>query len=276
MPTKTAWFADDVVTALSSVPGSPEREHVTMLMRRASRIRLDGGVARAAAATVRSAAASIETHLRRVPSVEDIPLWIEAPHLERLQAFEETGPGIVAFHGMPEMMGVLLASDPGAPSHVASFLAWRGTNGKIHHAYALLHWDLERMAVAAAAATGREQGAVERLMALADAAVPPGFESEMEIWQNIPPDDADAIAAAIRRTCRDVLGEHLFLLSALLLLGSSAVELEIEPQEVDLECVPAPAWSARMAEGSLEPSRRRPGFRLPFFGGPLAWSSPRS
>jgi len=275
----SGWLADDIVEAFSVVPGSFEREHVLALLRRARRVRLDEQTTSAVAATVRNAIWSIERHAGAVdPGLA--PLWIEYDHAPRLAVYER------AVDGAPITVGCLLASDPGAPDHVAIFVAWSvavpegappGTlRGPAHHSYALLHWDLAAFAAAGSAAPERADGlSEERLMGLTRTSVPPGLLSELEIWQDIKAANDPRLDAAVVRTQRDALGEHLFLMSALLMLGSTAVE--VVPAEVDGIGDETPdRWEARLVPGAGDPPWpwTRSGFRVQLLGGPLAWSTP--
>lgn len=267
--TSGGWLADDLAAALAAVPGSPERDHVLGLLRRASRIRLEGAVARAAAETLRDAPDTIERNLGRVSLLGAEALWLEYPHADRRAAFQGAAPA--APGDGPAEVGCLLAADPGQPSHVAAFVAWRAPGGAVHHSYAVLHWDLE--ALAAAAAGGPPGEAQERMMALAVASVPPGFATEMEIWQGVSPAVGGDFQRALRHTERQALGEHLFLLCALLVLDSDAAEMHETPGGPDAGTAPPPSWEARRAA----PARRwpwdraRPGLSAPRFGGPLRW-----
>lgn len=271
------WLADDLAAALDNVPGCLERLHLAGILAQAARVRLDGAVTRAIAETVRAAAGSVERNLDRLSLLGTPALWIEYPHADRIAAF--SGPAAPSQGGLaPRDVGCLLAIDPDQPAHVAVFVCWRLCDGTIRHSYAMLHWNSAAIFSAAgihgdARTGGGGTGACGRLMALATASVPPGFAAEMEIWEDIPRSDADAFASALRRTERDALGEHLFLLASLLMLGSSAVQFAA----VDREPGTGQAWEVGMAKA---PARRgwpwaRPaaGFS-PRWSGPLAWTAP--
>lgn len=271
-PPAPAWLADALAEALASVPGSPEREHVLALLRRARRVRLGDDVARAAAETVRHACCSIERNLDHL-LLGAPATWLEYGHAPRAAAF--SGDAAVAGQS-PRTVGCLLACNPDRPSQVAIFVAWQFASGAIHHAYALLHWDRAAFLRLAAAAPGRDDGgAPGRLLAAVTASVPPGLMAELEIWQGHDAADGPRREAALLRTRRDATGEHLFLLAATMLIESSAVVL--------LPSGPggagADAWEARLAF----PSRRWPwrlwrrrggGFRVAALGSRLAWSPP--
>lgn len=278
------WLADSLIEALSSVPGSPEREHVAALLRRASRIRLDGQVAEAAGATVRLAPGSIEQNLDRVTLFDNASLWLEYPHQNRLSAFAGQSRVPVPTEQQPREVGCLLACNPGHETHVAVFVAWRLADGRILHSYAILHWDVAALHRAGDAARARPPAGAptERLMALARASMPPGMASEMQIWQDISPNDRERQEEAVLLSMRQALGEHLFLLAALLLLDSSSVELQPlaseapQPEQGDEEAdIAPPRWDAHMV-----PAARRWPWRSPPPGfsagwsGPLRWSRP--
>jgi hypothetical protein len=287
LPAAPPTFAARLADELSSVPGSVERSHVASLARCAMRMQLQPDVCRAAAETMRLAPGSIEHHLDRLALPDGLPLWIEYPHADRMAAYgQETGLS-TAGQDVPERVACLLAADPANPAHIAGFVSWRLGDARIMQSYALLHWDLQRMAQASREASrSGDTGAERRLFALADVVVPPGFLSEMEVLLGSP-GPGTRFEHALRRTERDALGEHLFLLSALLLATSSAVTIERETQPAANKTLPT-----EEADGLGEPvtwmvemnpdrpaardwlGRRRSGFRAPRFGGPLSWTQP--
>lgn len=231
----TAWLADGLEEALRGPCGSPEREQILLLLGRARKIRLDEGLARAAALATAGSCAGIERDLDRL----ELPApaaWLEYPHAARCAGGAAPGAGA------PETVGCLLASDPHDPGHVAVFAAWRLGDGRIFHSYALMHWHKGELFSLALRSPARDDGgARDRLMAAARASIPPGLLAEMEIWQGLRPAGAPLAAndpapldrsprgRADAQTLRDVTGEHLFLLSALLLLGSRSVVLSGDP-----------------------------------------------
>lgn len=284
-----AWFADDLAEALSSVPGSPEREHVAALLRRASRIRLDGEVAEAAAATVRLAPGSIEQNLDRITLFDSPSLWLEYPHDSRLRPFQGAAASPVPSELRPRDVGCLLACNPGHETHVACFVAWRLADERILHSYAILHWDVADLHRRGETARNQPREttevSTERLMALARTTMPPGMASEMQIWQDIPPNDRERQEEAVLLSIRQVLGEHLFLLSSLLLLDSSSVELqptEDSPATLgpnadggEIADIAPPRWQAHLVPaGRRWPWRSPPPGFSTSWSGPLRWSRP--
>jgi hypothetical protein len=271
------WLADDLTAALDSVGASMEREHILALLRRSARIRLDGPVARGAANTVYAAIKSIEDTLDHIFLLEDRPLWIEMSHQERLgaAALIELVDPLQSSDLSPLDVGCLLAVDPDAAGHVAAVVAWRNRSGEIHHSYAVLHWDIGMFTKLAAAAQSQDAAGCEaRLMELAEVSVPPGMADELEVWQEVSKEDAEATAQAYHQTKRDACGEHLFLLAALLMLNSSAVTLEVVVAADEADDV-APIWEAHLLpQGRQWPWQRRTGFIRPRFGGPLQWRNP--
>ena len=267
-------FADELARDLASVQGSQEREYVAALARSAARMVLDPAACRAAADTMRLAPGSIERNLDRLALPDGLPLWIEYPHAERMHAYGQSGHGPGADE-WPERVACLLAPDPANPEHVAGFVCWRLADGKIMQSYALLHWDMAAVAALAEAWSGDAAGSEKRLLGLADVAIPPGFGAEMELLVGEPGPNSRYEQACIR-TERDALGEHVFLLSALLLATSDAVLLE----ELQAEGAASPqAWMVRLDAASGPVGRwlgaRSPGFRAPLLGnGPLQWSQP--
>ena len=273
------WFADSLLSSLATVPGSPEREHVCTLMGNATRIRLDQHVSAAAASTAHDGLASIEANLDRVSLLPSRPLWIETSVLASIgqENVESTIPVI-------KDVGYLLARDPSRPEHVAIFMAWRKSDSSIHHSYAILNWNLMTMArnkkLRFQAGERSHEEIAGRLMALADAAIPPGFMAEMEIWQNLLPGSQD-MASAIDYTTKHILGEHLFLLAAILLLDSNAsvfnecppasiTELDRQDQE------PVQCWKVSLQPSGFCMPWNPGGFSKPFFRGPLNWRQPKN
>lgn len=267
------WLADDVSGAMASVPGSPERSQIVELIASAERIYLEPDLCLAAAQTVFRAPGTIERNLGRLSLHQIGALWIEYPHRARLTVAQgQTGP----VHGArPEAVGCLIAADPENLDHVATFVCWKLPNGEIHHSYALLHWDIGAFRTAGRAKLLGD-GVNERLMALAKATVPPGFLDEMEIWQRLPRNDAEQFGKAVAATEADALGEHMFLLSALLMLESSAVDLEEEeaPEPEGSPASPVRRLARLSANMPQALPWRGPGFSEPLFGGPLRWRRP--
>jgi len=285
------WLADDLIHSLSLVPGSNERDQLASLLRSAERVRLSAAFAEAAAATVRDGCHGIERNLDRLRF--DTPaLWLEYDHAPRLAAF---GGGAAGVHP-PETVGCLVARDPEAGDHVAVFVAWRFANGKVHHSYAILHWDLARLFSLSAASPPRDDGgAADRLMEAAGVDIPPGLMGEMEIWQGYDAANHPWRDLAVEQTMRDASGEHIFLLSALMLLGSSATETvpwtppppDNVPANDDGEGGGAAAGEAAAAPAGWREARLRPGLTRPWpwsrggfeavpFSGTLGWSPIRA
>lgn len=265
MPDMSApWLADEVCEAFESVPGGTERIQIVALIGASMRIRLAPALCAAAALTVRLAPLTIEANLGSVCLLGHESLWLEYTHADRVSAYP--GSGGVS-HG-PHTVGCLLTRNPESPSRVAIFVSWRTHGGGVFHSYAILHWDLAAMA--AAPRSGLDSDCEVRLAGLGGTSIPPGMMDELEIWQDIKAANDPALGRSIAQTTREAFGEHHFLLSTLLLLGSSAVAFD----DSGVDGGPLVA--------NLKPSKSRRtlwskgGFRLPLFGSILAWQEPTS
>ena len=251
-------LAEALVAALASVPGSPERSEILRIMGRARRLHMDAAAATAVASTLKHVPGSIRRNLGRIAL--ETPVWIEYPHAPRLGAFG------VERDGAPERVGALLAVAPGDGSHLVAFVAWRTTTGVVHHAYALLHWDMAELAWLADQPESGDEA--ERIASAVTADVPAGLREEMLIWQSLRPEGGDAVQKALAQTRRDAVGEAAFLLGALVLLASDAARLEpgTGGEAVRLSPSPPPRW----------PFRPEVGFRTAPLSDRLLWTDPAS
>ena len=262
------WLADDLVSSYLQMPGSPERDQLAALMGEATLFRLGDDVAAAVADTLLLRPETVEALAGRAV-LRSGATWIEYSHRSRAAtAGADPGP---AAGNVPDTVGCLVAWDPLQPSRAVVFVAWNLADRTVRHSYALLHWNLERFA-ALSSASRRENpsGAARRLTEALVVSMSPGFMSEMLIWQEIPSHDTDRIDAAVLLTQREAAGEHLFLLAAVLMLGTSAVV------ETSAEGAEGPGRHLDVA--LAPPGRRLPwsrgGFGSLLFGGRVTWTPP--
>jgi hypothetical protein len=247
----TETLADTLVRDLGS-SGSPERVHVSELLRQAPRMILDEQTSQAAAQTLALTPETIKHNLDQLSLLGRDVLWIEYPYSVRT---------VNSDNGI-EKAGCLLAANPSHPHHIAIFLAWRGNDGITRHSHAILHWDLAKMRAEAAL----DGNTLDILAEQATVSVPPGFIGELEILGEVRAANDPKLGRLIDQATKQVLGEHLFLLSALLLVGSSAVEITLKKQN-----------PTSIEEVTMRPPQRtrgKGGFRKPWFNGPLSWSQP--
>ncbi|SOC27346.1 hypothetical protein [Thalassospira xiamenensis] len=215
-----------LLNALRQIPGSPEREHIISLLTEISQpFLLDEEVVRQAAWTVKEASETIEQTLPLLTLSQPV-IWLEYPHLPRQLAFgvDESADE----PGLPKVLrvGCLIAVDPEDPTHISIFVAWENSDGGIYHSYAMLHWRLDDF-IKLAEMSRKEKlttSTAERLTELAILSIPPGFRDEIMVWEGREHANEDGDSERVLKTKKDALGEHLFLLSALMLMASDATE----------------------------------------------------
>lgn len=217
------WLIDEIQGSLQAVPGSLERDQIVSLMTRAVRMRLSEPLTEAVAQTVLYASDSIERSLSGIRPLADV-IWLEYDHKARARAAADVAEGgYAATADLPvKQVGALVATNPQEQDHLTIFLAWKRTSGEVFHSYALLHWNMHDFANHL---PGDPRTAHERLMKLGRATLPDGLMTEMEIWHDFEAVNDPRIAEAVKQTTRDVMGEHLFLLAAMLMVNSTVVSV---------------------------------------------------
>ena len=210
------WLAQDLVDALDSIPGSPERLTISYLVKNAKWYSLSGEFARATSSTVAVRPDSILRCISRCDFDTD-PLWFEMPFKDRI--LPQHGGNHQAHTSSPiETVGGVMVPMPDAERQFVGFVSWRTENGGVYHSYAIIHWDLSQKKLGSIDPGG---DAFEALSSLARARVPKDFGDEMEIWQ-APHSGALDMDAAIRHSCMVALGEHPMLLTSMLMMNSDA------------------------------------------------------
>jgi hypothetical protein len=185
---------------LAAFRSDPGKDQLASLLDSAVPMRLDRTFVEAASETLRLRPATVERCLDLVRLPHPVA-WIE---------FHDAHRGGPRPQGRPDAVGALAATYPGDPRLVAVVTAWSYGDGAAHHSPAAMRWNLAAFRRRAAAAR-----APERMLSLAEAAVPPWNDADLDCFKG-------GRAAAEREALRAATSEHLFLLSALLLAAAGA------------------------------------------------------
>lgn len=249
---------DEVFGALWNVVGSTERDQIIGLMSHARRIRLSPDLAQAVSRTMRDGLDTIESHLGYIGMNHPI-LWVEYPHAARSTAWSNV-PGEA---DVVRDVGALITAFPDDPQKMAIFVAWRTSGGSVFHSYAMLYWDrADFLKCAANAQRGPVEEISNRLLELAKVSIPNGFREEMEVWQNVKSGD-DHFESAVTQTSLNVVGEHIFLLTTMLLLSTPQIVETLGEDNKTIDVGLARVRSSRTGIGFRKLSW--------FLGGGLVW-----
>ena len=240
----------DFTALLTSIPGAPERERILSLLLEARCISISDEVVSAVSETLSDHAYTVEHNLDFLMRPAEVTWFEWNEKARRVHSGEEDDDAT-----QPDRVGLLLTHYQDDPFTTVGTVAWRLPDGTTDHAPALFSWNEDELTELAGRARDRyskiNAECWARMMTFVLTHVPEGFVGEMEELEELR-DDGPSVRMMEDNARREVSAEALFIMGTLLMLQTSAGEVETSPEGAHM--------SLRRPDRKFLDRFKRPGF----------------